>query len=1306
MVLNFLIIAARSKRGCQTRTVIRPGSTARWFDAAQKLNENIMRTKLTQVLCAGIISPVLLALAQEQTELPDWQNPRLTGINNLAPHATMVVCPDADTALKIEFTANSERVKSPFYRSLNGAWKYFYGSNHLARVPDFWKPDFDDSAWATIQVPANVELHGYGVPIYVNVRYPWPQPWRPPFVPPDDPNNTVNHYRRTFTVPQEWSGRRVLLTFDGVNSFFYVWVNGQKVGMGKDSRTPVEFDITRFVKPGDNLIAVENFRWCDGSYLEDQDFWRLSGIFRDVYLWSPPDVHIRDFEVNGSLDENYADGMLTVMVEVENRGTKAASPTVEAVLIMPDGREIQVFQVALSNIAINSDSGRVGGTHRIEKPLKWSAETPHLYKLLLTLKNEAGSVLEVIPVNVGFRKVEIKDGNLLINGQRVLFKGVNRHEHHPDLGHAVTVESMIKDIQTMKQYNINTVRTCHYPNHPAWYDLCDRYGIYLIDEANIESHGMGYGAASLAKKPEWLDAHMNRTIRMVERDKNHPSVIIWSLGNEAGDGPNFEATSAWIKRRDPTRPVHYEQAGRRPHTDIVCPMYPRPRQLAEYAAQPQTRPYIMCEYSHAMGNSSGGMWAYWSNIYSLPYLQGGSIWDWVDQGLRKPIPARSPFEDRSPRKLRFTIPQNVLSEGFLAGPVSLPDAPHLNITGPITLEAWVKPVPTDGHACFISKGDTQWALQVARGDALEFFVYDPDNETWVTTETALPNDWAGRWHHVAGVFDGNELRLYLDGKRVGTTPYNGKVARTAYPVEIGGNSQVEGREVAGLIREARIYSRALSDAEIANPAPDSDPALVFWLKLDGQTPEPVADQKGFFWAYGGDFGPPGTPSDDNFCCNGLVTPDREPHPGLFEVKHIYQYVHCTPVDLAARVIQIKNWYDFLNLKDIATVHWRLTGDGIELQSGQIPTPDLPPRAVTNVTVPVKPFKPQPGVEYFLELGFRLKSDTTWAKAGHELAWDQFKLPDAVAPQVAKASSAPRLRLSRGKSHSTVTGKGFKVVFDNATGMLNSWELDGTELVHSPLRPDFWRAPTDNDRGRNMVRSQGIWQYAHQEAKLEHFSVEEIRKSNAVKVTAVHHLPKVDARWQTVYTVYGTGDIRVEANFKPGKTDLPKLPRIGMQMAITPGFEYISWLGPGPYETYCDRKDAKIGLYSGTVSEQFYWHYSEPGESGNKVDVRWVALRKENGTGLLAVGLPLLSVNALHYTTDDLQRAKHPFELTKREFITLNLDLKQQGVGGDDSWGAWPHEEHLIPCQEYSYAFMLRPLMPGSKPEHLARQTVQ
>ncbi len=1048
--------------------------------------------------------------------LKDWQNPKLTGLNNQPPHATMVVCPDARTARRIEFAANSQRVQSPFYRSLNGDWKYHYAANHAGRVPDFWKPEFDDRGWPTIPVPSNVELSGYGIPIYVNIRYPWT--WHgvkpnPPFVPEDDPNNTVNSYRHTFTVPRDWAGRRVLLTFDGVNSCFYLWVNGQKVGLGKDSRTPVEFDVTPYLKPGENQLAVENFRWSDGSYLEDQDMWRLSGIFRDVYLWSPPNVHVRDLEVKTDLDAQYRDATLGLLVSLENAGAQTAAVSLEGALLDAAGKSVAAPRLEL-RVEPGSTNGQATLSATIANPLKWSAETPNLYKLLLTLKDARGSVLEVIPANVGFRKVEIRDGNLLVNGRRILIKGTDRHEFEPDRGQAITMASMERDIQVMKQFNLNAVRCSHYPNQTAWYDLCDRYGIYLIDEADIESHGMGYGPETLAKNPDWADAHMNRTVRMVERDKNHPSVIIWSLGNEAGDGPNFEANSKWIHGRDPSRPVHYEQAGRKPHTDIVCPMYPSPRELGRYAAKEETRPYIMCEYEHAMGNGSGDFWSYWSQIYSKPYLQGGFIWDWVDQGLRQ----------------------------------------------------------------------RQRALPLAHFEKVK-----PGDKT--------------------------------------------------------------------------------------------------------------------FWAYGGDFGPAGTPSDDNFCCNGLVTPDRKPHPGLQQVKHVYQYIHCQPVDLANRAIEVKNWYDFTNLKDFAAGQWRLKADGKVIQSGRLPVLDLAAGASTHLTIPVKAFTPQPGIEYFLELTFTLRHDQSWAKAGHEIAWDEFKLPDfASAPAVAAAadqSAAPKV--AETGAAITVSGRDFEVVFDKQAGALSSWHYRGGELVRSPLRPDFWRAEIDNDRGRNMLRSQGVWREAHEGAEVRAVTVQEQAESHSVVVKVTTALPKVDAVWETDYTVYGSGDVVVGAHFRPNKTDLPKLVRLGMQMTLPAGFERITWLGPGPQETYCDRKDAKFGLYSGKVEDQFYADYTKPGETGNKVDLRWLALA--NGKiGLLAIpeGPGLLSANALHYGTADLNAGKHAFELPHRDYVTLNLDLKQQGVGGDNSWGAWPHEEFLIPCQEYSYSFRLRPFAAGQDLARLAR----
>jgi beta-galactosidase len=1255
---------------------------------------------LTVVAGFGLAAAAAAAQRAEQ-KLEDWEDPKITGVNNEKPHASMVICPDAATARKIAFVHNCERVKSPFYRSLNGNWKYHYAQNMLGRVPDFWKLEFNDRPWKTIPVPSNVEKHGYGVPIYVNIPYPWRKPWTPPFVPPDDPNNTVNSYRHTFTVPKDWAGQRVFLTFDGVNSFFYLWVNGQKVGLGKDARTPVEFDITKYLKPGENLLAVENFRWCDGSYLEDQDFWRMSGIFRDVYLWSPPNVHVRDFEVKVDLDAQYRDGEFKLVVNVQNAGSTFSTITVESELFDPKGNVAATPKFPLT--IDPSQEREASVTTTIPNPLKWTAETPNLYKLLITLKDAAGKTLEVIPCNVGFRKVEIKNGDLLVNGQRILVKGVNRHEIDPDRGQAITVEGMVKDILVMKQHNINTDRTAHYPNQPVWYDLCDRYGLYLIDEANIESHGMGYGRESLAKDPTWLDAHMDRTIRMVERDKNHPSIIIWSLGNEAGNGTNFYATYDWVKQRDRSRPVHYERAGLERNTDIYCPMYASPQHLADYAAKPQSRPLIQCEYSHAMGNSSGNMWLYWDLIYSLPHLQGGCIWDWVDQGQREPVPPRVTVVDRSRAALACNMGKAEKVEGIYAGTVTVPDAPQLNLTGPLTLEVVLKPSLARGHSTFISKGDTQWALQVGAKSELEFFVYAASGGSgWVTLTAPRPANWEGQWHRVAGVFDGRSLQLFADGKLLGEKAFAGKVRSNAFPIMIGNNAEHPERRVSGVIREARIYNRALGAAEIADARRGDDAALVLWLDLTKAKETKPSGGRDYYWAFGGDYGPPGTPSDQNFLCNGLVTPDRQPHPGLLEVKHIYQYVHCKPADLAARTIEVKSWYDFVNLKDLAVAQWWLTGDGKELQKGTLPPLDLAPRAAKQFTIPVRPFTPEPGVQYFLDLSFQLKQDESWARKGHEIAWDQFKLPDAAPAPAADLAAAPALRITQTDSQVAIAGKDFNALFDKKAGTLASLRCKGTELIESPLRPDFWRAPTDNDRGRNMAGSQGVWRRAHEGAEIASFTAD-AAAPNRVVVRVAHTLPKVGATWESIYTVYGSGDVLVEASFKPAADKkLPKIPRVGMQMVMPAGFERITWLGPGPQETYIDRKDARVGLYRGTVREQFFWDYVEPGESGNKVEVRWVALTNKRGVGLLAVGLPLLSVNAIPHSNDDLQSGEHPFELPGRDFTVLNLDWKQQGVGGDDSWGAWPHDPFMIPVKDCSYRFRLRPISAREEPEKVAR----
>ena len=557
----------------------------------------------------------------------DWENPAVIGRHKESPHATRFSFPD-------EASARSWREKpSPYVKSLNGNWRFHWSGRPDARPVDFYQPGYDVSGWATIPVPSNWEMHGYGIPIYTNITYPFPK--NPPFI--DHAYNPVGSYRTEFTVPEEWAGRRTFLRFGGVDSAFYLWVNGKMVGYSEDSRTPAEFDVTPYLRPGRNILAAEVYRWSDGSYLEDQDMFRLSGIFRDVSLVSTPSVHVRDFFVRPELDSAYRNAVLRVTAKVENRSEAPSGPrTVDVTLLDADGKPVGGPPVASGRVAEIAPGQEAALELRAEvsAPRLWSPEDPYLYTALLTVRDGAGNVVEVIPQAVGFRSVELHDGQLWVNGVSVKMKGVNRHEHDPDLGHVVTMERMVQDIELMKRNNINTVRTSHYPNDERWYDLCDRYGLFVMDEANVESHGMGYDPkTSLGNDPVWQAAHVARVEAMVERDKNHPSVIFWSLGNEAGPGVNFAAAAKRAKEIDPTRPIHYERDNAVADVDSV--MYPSVGWLREQGEKDDDKPFFVCEYAHAMGNAVGNLAEYWEVIDSHPRLIGACVWDWVDQGIRK-----------------------------------------------------------------------------------------------------------------------------------------------------------------------------------------------------------------------------------------------------------------------------------------------------------------------------------------------------------------------------------------------------------------------------------------------------------------------------------------------------------------------------------------------------------------------------------------------------------------------------------------------------------------------------------------------
>ena len=1058
-----------------------------------------MNLKLSFILAFILVSMGLIpGFTFSKIELPktkpgiddevfDWENPAVVGRNKEPAHCTYIPYANVQTALK------NKRARSPYYKSLNGFWKFNWVRKPADRPVEFYRDEYDVSQWEEIKVPGNWELQGYGIPIYTDEEYPFPA--NPPHIPHD--YNPVGSFRRGFAVPDDWKGRQVFLHFGGVKSAMYVWVNGKEVGYSQGSKTPAEFNLTRYLRDGENTLAVEVYRWSDGAYLEGQDYWKISGIEREVFLFSTPSVMVRDYFVLGDLDESYTDGKLMVTVKIRNY-TSETPENYSLRMELFDADNQPVFEAPLSEDVRfeGSNEADVRFERTIENPAKWSAETPNLYSVVLSLLDDSGQTIEVVGCKTGFRKVEIKGGQLLVNGLPIMIKGVNRHEHEPETGRVVSEEYMMKDIRLMKQFNINAVRTSHYPNVPRWYELCDRYGLYVVDEANIESHGMGFHPdRTLANKPEWKEAHMERTIRMVERDKNHPSIIIWSLGNEAGDGVNFESTYAWIKKRDFSRPVQYEPAGINPHTDIVCPMYKQIQHLEEFLSRGlDNRPLILCEYAHAMGNSVGNLQDYWDYFEKHRELQGGFIWDWVDQGLLK------------------------------------------------------------------------------------------KNE--------------------------------------------------------------KGEE---------------------------------------------------FWAYGGDFGPPGTPSDRNFLINGLVFPDRKLHPHIWEVKKVYQNIKVLPVDLEAGKVEVLNRYDFTDL-NIFEATWTVMADDREIAAGKLLPLDIPPHHSCLFTLPFPEIRPDPGVEYFLKISFILRAETPLLPAGHEVAWDQLKLPLFLPAPKADTKKFPKLSLKEREQDIEIKGGDFSLTFSKKSGEISSFVFKDTPLIQGGPLPNFWRAPTDNDFGWNMPQRLKIWKEASARRTVDKVIAGRL-SSREIRVEVESTVPAGESKCFTTFRVLGSGDIIVNHRFVPSPSDLPEMPRFGMKMTLPPEFENVTWYGRGPHENYWDRKTgAAVGVYSGKVMD-LYHPYIRPQENGNRTDVRWLAVTNDQGLGLLAVGMPLLSFSAHHFIDEDFdpgleKRQRHTYHLQKRDLTTLSLDYKQMGVGGDTSWGerARPHPEYRLPAKEYSYCFRLRPFL--------------
>ena len=1011
-----------------------------------------------------------LALTANAQSFKEWLDPEINAVNRAPMHTNYFAYESTDAAMK------GEKNQSANYMTLNGTWKFFWVPNADQRPTDFWKVGFNDKGWDNMQVPAVWELNGYGDPIYVNTGYAWRNQFQnnPPEVPTQ--NNHVGSYRREIIVPASWKGKDIIAHFGSVTSNMYLWVNGRYVGYSEDSKLEAEFDLTPYLKPGQaNLIAFQVFRWCDGTYLEDQDFFRFSGVGRDCYLYARNKKRIQDIRVTPDLDEAYKNGSLDVKLELKGSGN------VELELLDASGKTVATATAKGGSVRME-----------VENPHKWSAEVPYLYTLRASLQGSN----EVIPVKVGFRKIELKGDQILVNGKAVLFKGADRHELDPDGGYVVYPERMIQDIRIMKEFNINAVRTCHYPDDNLWYELCDKYGIYLVAEANVESHGMGYGEKTLAKNALYTKAHLERNQRNVQRSFNHPSIIFWSLGNEAGFGPNFEACYRWIKKEDVSRAVQYEQAHGNDFTDIDCPMYAGYAHMEKYGKRTDAKkPLIQCEYAHAMGNSQGGFKEYWDLIRKYPNLQGGFIWDFVDQSVR----------------------------------------------------------------------------------------------------------WKGK---------------------------------------------------------------------------------------DGVT----------IYAYGGDFNRYDG-SDNNFCDNGLISPDRVPNPHMYEVGYFYQNIWTEPADLKNGEVSVYNENFFRDLSAYY-MDWEVLADGKVIRTGRVDELNVAPQQTAKVKLNIG--KTCECKEWLLNVKYCLKRREGLLPAGYAVAKSQmtlvaYKNPSMELKNVEDVNVpvvVPQVE-ENDRNYLIVAGENFRMEFNKHSGYLSRYQVAGMEMMDegAVLSPNFWRAPTDNDFGAGLQRKFAVWK--NPELKLASFKWENV--ADQVQVTAEYEMKSVSARLNLTYVINNEGAVKVTQKMTADpQAKVSPMFRFGMQMQMPKSFETVEYYGRGPVENYSDRNHCTdLGLYRQSVDEQFY-SYIRPQETGTKTDIRWWKQLNAAGRGLQIVAEAPFSASALHYTIESLDDGwekgqSHSPEVKQADLTNLCIDKAQMGLGCVNSWGAWPLQQYQLPYGDYEFTFILTPV---------------
>ena len=1162
------------------------------------------------------------------------------------------------------------------HQSLNGDWKFFW-SDIPYRLPDgFFEPKFNDKEWDNISVPSNWEMFGYGDKIFRNTHASFKVD--PPHVPKE--YNPTGIYRRSFNISDKWKGKEIFLRFDKVASASFVWVNGEKVGYNEGAQEPAEYNITKYLKSGQNQLTVCVIKFSDGHYLEMQDYWRLAGIFDDVTVYATNKIRLFDYQVITDLDNTYTDANIQINTVVKSYKQPVAASlyTIKAVLTDMEGQMVSQFESNSFTIPNNKIS--VSLKNEMKNPLKWTSETPNLYNLQLQLVTAGGETVDHIQTKIGFKETEIKGSVFYLNGIPLKIHAVNSHMQHPEQGHYMDEETIRKDFEILKQFNFNGVRTSHYPPTNKYLQLANEYGLYIIDEAGDEAHATEW----LSNKTEYTGMYKERCQKMVLRDRNYPCVLFWSAGNESGEGNNISEVIKEGKRLDPTRYWMYGgNAFSHPAEDIIGPRYPTPMELEIQVGMglgnTDNRPSFMDEYLSVAGNGGGGMDDYWNVIYSHPRLMGGAIWDFVSPGVKEPVRA---VKDISPNNTPAHIMGNakiIKEKGNAVLDLSGTDEwlevyrrDNVEITGnELVLSCNVFPRKLiSSCGSFITKGNYQFGLEQRGKEFVEFYIYTYKK---YTVKAPLPPNWEYNWHQLAAVYNGKEMSIYIDGKKKAGAGASGSIKNFPFPINIGRNAEVHGQETTVYICDALLDDVAVFNKVVPLNALSAVEASC-WFDFETE------NNNGTFYSNG-----------IGARCYGSIWPDRKVQPEMWQMKKTVQPLSFKIIDPECGLIEVWNRNHFMNADEYQTT-WALMADDQVIQQDII---DLHTKPLSKETLQISYSKPiiEAGKEYRISISSKLKHNYIWAKAGHEVAWEQLELGWSV-PITKTEKASGIIQCKETGNELNVSGEGFRYTFDKKEGLLVQINFNGKDLLKEPMKLNLWRAPLANELdGWNAGNAQsGRWKTGYGNAiatemysagidKLLHqlvsFSFKESTNSVHVFIANIDLIGNGEKEKKDLY-IEGIqcNGFRNEFEFiigADGRMEIDHvilaegrmpmwLPRVGLSLVLNKELNRINWYGRGPQENYPDRKTGyRIGIYKSSV-EEMYEPYLLPQDYGLRTDNRWLRITDSDNSGIEFSMNELFNFNAYPYSTENLTKANYTYQLEKQDGVTLNLDYSTTGVG--------------------------------------------